>query len=321
MNSSRNVRNAAQNTAITTPKSAAEYASSSRAAGTKRAYTSCLKAFSKWCIDEGHSSLPATPQTVAAYLAHLASSGRRVSTIRKAKSAIDAAHRLSGHPAPGKHPMCQEVVQGIARELGVAPRQKRPLVTDDLRELLRHLPDGLKGCRDRALLLLGFAGALRRSEIVALQVDDLSFVDAGLRVRIKKSKRDQEGAGVTLGIPFGSLKSTCPVRAVERWLEAAQLSDGPVFRAVSRHEHLGTAALSAKVVARVVKDYAELAGFDPEHFAGHSLRSGFATAAAMAGVEERDIARQTRHRSISVLRGYVRQATVFRDNAASRVGL
>lgn len=315
------VDSAAPPAALATHKSAADYASASRSAGTRKAYTSALRGFSAWCIREACSSLPATPQTVAVYLAHMATSERRVSTIRKARSAIDAAHRLSGYGRPGRHPMVHEVMQGIARELAVAPVQKRPLITDDLRALLRSIPDGLKGCRDRALLLLGFAGALRRSELVALRLEDVEFVDAGLRIHIRKSKTDQEGRGEVLGIPFGSLVFTCPVRAVEAWLVVAKITRGPVFRAVSRHESLGVAALSGKAVARIVKAHAEAAGLDPKEFAGHSLRSGFVTSAALAGVEEHDIARQSRHKSVSILRAYVRKATVFQGNAAARVGL
>ncbi len=309
------------NVALAVPKTASEFASASRASNTKRSYGSDLKSFTTWCIEHGQRSLPADPLVVADYLAHLASIGRKVSTIRRAKAAINTAHRLSGFMPPGRDLRVQEVVQGIARTLGTAPTRKKPLVTKDLVRLLQQLPAGLKGTRDRALLLLGFSAALRRSELVALRVEDLEFVDEGVVVRLRRSKTDQTGSGTAIGVPFGTSRSTCPVRALETWIRDAGLERGPVFRSVSRHGHLGVRALSTNAVAELIKEYVEAAGLNPELYAGHSLRAGFASSAAMAGAEERDIARQTRHRSTEVLRSYIRTATVFERNAATRLGL
>lgn len=298
-----------------------DFAEASRSEGTRRAYRASLMTFSAWCIEQGCSSLPAAPEVVARYFTTLAVAGKSLATIRRAKAAIDVAHRRSGFGPPGRDVRVKAVLSGIARQIGKAPEQKAPLVTDDLRRVLQHAGSGLKGLRDRAVLLLGFTSAMRRSELVALEVGDLEFAPEGLVVRVRRSKTDQESKGVLLGVPYGSSPETCPVRAVTAWLEAARIEEGPVFRAVSRHGRVARNALSAAVVGRIVKEHVEATGLEPAAFAAHSLRAGFITSAAQAGVEERDIQRQSRHRSVTVLRGYVRQASVFTHNAAARVGL
>ena len=177
------------------------------------------------------------------------------------------------------------------------------------------------GCRDRALLLLGFAGALRRSELVGLDVADVTEGTDGLTVRLRRSKTDQEGAGRTVGIPYGSNPATCPVRAWRAWLEVSGVAEGAAFRPVDRHGHIGGTRLSAQAVALVLKRHAARAGLDPGEVAGHSLRAGLATSAAAAGVPERVIAEQTGHRGTAMLRRYIREGSLFRENAASAVGL
>jgi site-specific recombinase XerD len=177
------------------------------------------------------------------------------------------------------------------------------------------------GCRDRALLLLGFAGALRRSELVGLDVADFTEGTDGFTVRLRRSKTDQEGAGRTVGIPYGTNSATCPVRAWRAWLEVSGITEGPAFRSVDRHGHLGATGLSAQVVALVLKRHAAQAGLDPKEVAGHSLRAGLATSAAAAGVPERVIADQTGHKGTAMLRKYIREGSLFRENAASAVGL
>jgi integrase len=177
------------------------------------------------------------------------------------------------------------------------------------------------GCRDRALFLLGFAGALRRSELVGLDMDDVTEGSDGLTVRLRRSKTDQEGAGRTVGIPFGSNPVTCPVRAWRAWLEVSGITEGHAFCPVDRHGHLGTTRLSGNAVALVLKRHAAGAGLDPKEVAGHSLRAGLATSAAGAGVPERVIAEQTGHKGTAMLRRYIREGSLFRENAASAVGL
>ena len=191
----------------------------------------------------------------------------------------------------------------------------------DLREMVEELGIDAAGCRDRALLLLGFAGALRRSELVGIDVEDVVEVPDGLTVHLRRSKTDQEGAGRLVGIPYGSNPSTCPVRAWRAWLELSGITEGPAFRSVDRHGRVGSTRLTAQAVALVVKRHALRAGLDPGEVAGHSLRAGLATAAAEAGVPERVIAATTGHKGTAMLRRYIREGSLFRENAASAVGL
>jgi integrase len=179
----------------------------------------------------------------------------------------------------------------------------------------------LIGARDRALILLGFAGAFRRSELVRLDVDDCAFGKDGLTVTLRRSKSDQDGAGRKIGIPYGSNPETCPVRSMQAWMEAAGINAGPVFRSINRHGQVKAARLSGIDVARVVKKLVERAGLDPAKYAGHSLRAGHATSAAIAGASERSIMNQTGHKSVQMVRRYIREGTLFRENSAGKLGL
>jgi integrase len=213
------------------------------------------------------------------------------------------------------------VAKGIRRVKGTTQRQAAPAVVDVMRQMVRQLPDSLSGQRDRALLLLGFAGAFRRSELVSLTVADVRFTGEGLVVQLKKSKTDQEGEDTRKGIPLGTWPETCPVRALKAWLKAARITEGPIFRPVDRHGHIGAQALSGGAVSAIVKKWAGKAGFDEGEFSGHSLRAGLATSAASMGVSDRAIAKQTGHKSRRVLERYIREGQLFRDNAAGSVGL
>lgn len=289
------------------------FASEARAPRTRKEYRRAWKTFALWCQSAGLRSMPAAPDTVALYLAARADACS-VSTLEQDLSAIGAAHRLAGLPSPRSSAVVREVRAGIRRRLGVAPKQKAPLLVDDLRDVVGALPDTLVGLRDRALLLVGFAGAFRRSELVALEVHDLEWTADGVKVTLRRSKTDQEGEGRSVGIPHGSAEA-CPATALRAWLVASEITDGLVFRGVSRHDHVG-AALAGRSVARIVKRAAEAAGFDSRRLAGHSLRAGLATSAAKAGRSERSIMRQTGHRSSAMVRRYIREAEVFNDNAA-----
>lgn len=300
--------------------SAAGFASAAAAENTRRAYRSDWDDFTGWCDQAHRRPLPAAPETLADYVASLADRGYRPSTITRRCSAIARAHRLAGHPTPLEGP-ARETLAGIRRTLGTAPHQVAPILVDELRMMVKALPESLRGTRDRALLLVGFAGALRRSELVGLDVADVAMAGDGTVLTLRRSKTDQEGEGRTVGIPYGSHPETCPVRALKAWLESAQLEDGPLFRPVNPKGDVGLTRLSDRSVALIVQRTAKRAGLDPSNFAGHSLRAGLATAAAAAGVSEHDIARTTGHRSVSVLRRYVRTATVFERNAAASVGL
>jgi integrase len=207
---------------------------------------------------------------------------------------------------------------GVRRTLGVDQQGKAPVLTADIASMLSHVPDKLIGIRDRALLLIGFAGAFRRSELVALNVEDIELREDGLRVTIRKSKTDQEAAGYVIGIAYGT--KLCPVLALQAWLSVAAIASGPIFRHLDRHGRI-LERMSPEAVAIVVKRYAAAAGLDPTKYAGHSLRAGLVTQAAINGVPEMAIMKQTRHKSSDMLRKYVRDASLFRENASARVGL
>lgn len=298
-----------------------EYVQASKSANTRRAYRTDWADFTRWCDEHALPGLPATPETIALYLTYLAEIGRKPSTLARRLAAIAQAHQLAGHASPTRDPLVRSVAAGIRRLHGTAPASKTPTLTADIRAMVEALPDSPLGTRDRALLLLGFAGGFRRSELVALDVDDLQDTEEGLVVTIRRSKTDQEGVGRTIGIPYGSNPITCPVRAVRAWLAVLGSNEGPLFRPLTRHGRLADRRLSDRAVARVVQRSAAAAGLDPAKYAGHSLRSGLATSAAMAGVSERVIMAQTGHRSLMTLRRYIQVGSRFRENAAGHVGL
>lgn len=301
---------------------ARHYISSAKAASTVRAYRCDWRDFTAWCSDHGLSSLPADPQTVSLYLADTAPT-HKAATLQRRISAISKAHQSAGYESPAsmRHAVVSETWKGIKRVHGTAQEGKLPVLTENLRSMIRTLPPRLLGIRDRALLLIGFAGAFRRSELVGLNVEDTQFTADGLIIVLRRSKTDQEGEGRKIGIPYGSNLETCPVRALRAWLEAASISYGPLFRSVNRHGHIIADHLSDKAVALVVKRCATAAGLDQSGYAGHSLRSGLVTSAAINGASEWSIMNQTGHRSVAMVRRYIRDGSLFRENAAARVGL
>ena len=306
-----------------TTERARDYIKEGKAPNTRRAYAADWRDFRAWCVLHGRPSLPASPETVAFYLSDLAERCK-TSTLQRRLAAISQAHQAAGqnaHEVPTKPATVRAVMSGIRRTKGTAQRGKAAAVTAVVRAMVEGTPDRLLGARDRALLLLGFSGAFRRSELVALDVEDLEFTGDGLVVTQRRGKTDQEGAGRKIGIPFGGKPDTCPVRAVREWLDVAAIMSGPVFRSVNRHGQVQPGRLSDKAVAIVVKRHAPGAGLDPSRYAGHSLRAGLATAAAAAGASERSIMNQTGHRSVAMVRKYIRDGQLFRDNAAAAAGL
>jgi site-specific recombinase XerD len=303
-----------------TAQRAQDYVSQAKASSTVRAYRHDWNCFETWCRQRGLSSLPAAPETAALYLVDLAPV-RRSQPSERRLAAIAKAHQTAGHDSPAslRHAAVSEVWNGIRRVHGTAQVQKAPVAVEDLRRMFLHLPTNeLLAARDRALLLIGFADAFRRSELVALNVEDVQLCADGLLILLPRSKTDQEGEGRKIAVPYGSTPDTCPVRSCQCWLESAEIATGPLFR---RHGNVQTDRLSDKAVALVIKRYAEAAGLDPKKYAGHSLRSGLVTAAAIAGVSERSIMQQTGHKSSTMVRRYIRDANLFRDNAAARIGL
>ena len=300
---------------------ARDYVQAGRATSTRAAYARDWSAWAEWCRQRGAVALPAEPEAIALYVTELAGE-RHPSTINRRLAAIASVHRDAGiEPPPTAAGPVVRVMRGVRRTVGTAPRrQVTAAVTADVRAMVEHLPPGLIGVRDRALLLVGFAGAFRRSELVALDVEDLAETDDGLVVTVRRSKTDQEGAGRQLGVPYGSQPASCPVRALRTWREASGVDVGAVWRSIDRHGRMG-GRLSPAAVALVVKRAAAGAGLDPARYAGHSLRAGLATAAAAAGVSERAIMAQTGHKSLPTVRRYIRGGSLFRDNAAAQVGL
>ena len=294
----------------------------SKAPSTYRAYRSDWLHFSAWCDGRTASSLPAAPETVALYLVALAET-HRPATLTRRLTSIAKAHATAGHPNPAttQHAVVAETLQGIRRTLGTAQPGKTPLLTADLIQVLAHLPSGLAGIRDRALLLTGYTGGLRRSELAAFTVDDLAWVSEGAVLTLRRSKSDQAGQGRKVAIPRGAHAATCPVIALHQWLKAAGILSGALFREVDRHGKVGELGLHRDSVGGILKRAVARAGFDPVEFAGHSLRAGFATQAARNGASAFDIMRQTGHRSITTVSRYVREGQIFRDAPASKLGL
>lgn len=297
------------------------YVNRSHAASTLRAYRSDWMHFTRWCESHALTVLPADTQTVELYLTELAEAGYKVSTLSRRISSISVAHQAAGYDSPTRTIQVRTLFRGIRATHGVGQTQKRPLRTDELRRITRALPDTYRGVRDRALLVIGFAGALRRSELVALDVEDVEFTEQGLTVRIRSSKTDQEGEGETIGLPYGSHPETCPVRVLRAWLNMAEIATGPIFRRVRRGDVLCGARITDQTVAHVVRRYAATLGYNPADFGGHSLRAGLATAAAEGGAPERAIMAQTQHKSVQVVRRYIRKGTLFTENAAAYTGL
>ncbi|MHB0934917.1 MAG: site-specific integrase [Armatimonadota bacterium] len=299
------------------------YVRDSKAAATQRAYQQDWRQFVAWLNARGcREDLPIAPEIIAAWITELADSGSRPSTISRKVAAVGFAHRLAEVENTTARPLVTETMKGIRRRLKVRARQVRPLTVEDMRTMVSLQPATLAGVRNRALLLLGFAGAFRRSELVALNVEDIREDKDGLTVLIAKSKGDQEASGQYVGIPAGKYHDTCPVRAYKEWLRESSITGGPVFRQVDTADHLLPDRMSDRAVARLVKSACESAGLDPKLYSGHSLRAGFVTAAYRAGAREVNIMRQTRHRRSDTLQLYIRSESVLgKDNAARMVGL
>ncbi|MCX7016750.1 MAG: site-specific integrase [Candidatus Sumerlaeota bacterium] len=298
------------------------FVAQAKAQNTLRAYRADWRDFTEWCAAQSLDALPTRPETVALYLTHLVHAGRRAATLQRRLSAISQAHQAAGFETPTRDARVRAVWAGIRRSIGMAQEGKAPVRLADLRSMLAATPEGLLGLRDRALLLVGFAGAFRRSELVGLDVEDVEWRPEGMAVTIRRSKTDPEGHGRRVGIPLGrNGPATCPVRALRAWLDAAGIEGGPIFRRVNRHGQVLAKRLTSQSIALVVKRYAEAAGLDPARLAGHSLRAGLATEAAAQGASERSIMNQTGHRSVAMARRYIREGSLFLDNAAEKTGL
>jgi len=296
----------------TAPQTIAEYVAAATADNTRRAYQNDLRMFLAW-----GAALPSSPESVAAYLVAHATTLSPV-TLSRRLVAIGRAHTTLGHPNPCRTDLVRTTLRGIRRVHGKPQRQAQPALREDILAMLTHMT-GTRGIRDRALVLIGFAGAFRRSELVALQYDDVAFVKEGLTIMIRRSKTDQIGEGRKIAIPFAR-SHACPVKALSNWLDHAGIDSGPLFRTVKKGGRaIGAVALSAQSVAAIVKEYAANAGLDGHSYSGHSLRAGLITSAAKAGVSSWKIRQTTGHKSDAMLQRYIRDSEIFEGNAVGSV--
>ena len=281
----------------------------SKALNTLRAYKADYKDFASFCIKNGFKPMPSEPKIITLYLTHLSKSSK-FSTLKRRLASISVIHKLSGHYIDVKHPMITENLMGIKRILGSHQKAKKPILIDDLK-LIINLVDKEKNetkrFKNRALILVGFAGGFRRSELVAILYEDLDFVPEGVKIFVKRSKTDQSGEGMTKGIPYFTNPEYCPVVSLKKWIEKSEIKSGKIFD------------ISDKSVALTIKKYAALAGLDSNKYSGHSLRSGFATSTAELGAEERSIMAMTGHKTTQMVRRYIKEANLFKNNALNKI--
>jgi len=289
------------------------YLAAEKSSSTRRAYASDWADFSTWCEGAGESALPAEPITVARYLAQLADGGRKVSTIERRVAAIRAAHKAAGHEPPTNAEGVKAVMRGIRRTKGGKRTKKAPATAELIARLLSLFPGTIAGIRDKAIVLVAFAAALRRSELVDLKVNDVEWRPKGIVLQIRRSKTDQEGRGRAIPVPNGSKLQ--PVAALSAWLEASGITEGPIFREVDRHGRVGASALSGRSVARIVKRAIAALGLDAKIYSGHSMRAGFVTTALENGIDLLKIMGTTGHTDVNTLREYDRRDSGFDDAA------
>ncbi|MCK1501480.1 site-specific integrase [Bradyrhizobium sp. 188] len=302
-----------ESTALVDPMASVRaYLEAEKSNNTRRAYASDWCDFRTWCEGQNCSCLPAAPIDVARYLAQLADGGKKSSTIQRRTSAIAAAHKVGGHEPPTNFEGVKAVMRGIRRRLGKRKRKAAPATAELLGLAIAAIPATKRGLRDRALVLIGFAGAFRRSELVDIQVNSIERRPRGILVHVERSKTDQEGRGAALPIPNGKMRA---VDALDIWLAAAAITEGPIFRSVDRHGNVGTGALTDRQVARIVKEVCGRVGMDPAIYSGHSLRAGFITSALEAKVDPLKVMQQSRHVKVDTLKEYDRRENDFDHHA------
>ena len=296
---------------------------SSKALNTVRAYKSDFKDFGLFCIKNGLKNLPTDPKIVSLYLTFLSSKNVKVSTIKRRLVSIGVIHKMKGYYLDTKHPVIIENLMGIKRRKGVKQKAKKPLLINDLKQIINVInkqkdPD-IKKLRNKALLLIGFSGGFRRNELVSIDLEDVEFVFEGLKITLKKSKTDQFGEGFTKGIPHFENSLYCPVNNLKKWLNISKIKKGPIFTKFSKGSKITNIRLSDQSVALIIKEYLIKSGINSENYSGHSLRSGFATSAAEAGAEERSIMSMTGHKSTDMVRRYIKEANLFKNNALNKI--
>jgi len=298
---------------------------SSKAINTVRAYKSDFKDFGLFCAQNGFKSLPSEPKIVSLYLTHLSTKEVKMSTLKRRLVSIGVIHKLKGHYLDTKHPIIIENIMGIRRRKGSIQKGKKPLLINSLKLLIdvidKYNSENIKKFRDRSIILMGFSGGFRRNEIVSLDYDDLDFVNEGVKINLKKSKTDQFGEGSVKALPYFDNIQYCPVLTLKNWIEVSKINSGPLFRRFNKGSKLSTNRLTNQTVALLIKKYLQLAGIDSKNYSGHSLRSGFATSAAESGAEERSIMTMTGHKSTEMVRRYIKESNLFKNNALNKIKL
>ena len=296
---------------------------SSKANNTIRAYKSDFHDFELFCIQNGFKSLPSEPKIISLYLTSLSSKDIKMSTLKRRLVSIGVIHKLKGHYLDTKHPLIIENIMGIKRRKGSAQNGKKPLLINNLKALIKAInrsnSNPIIKFRDRTIVLIGFSGGFRRNEIVSLNYDDIEFVNEGMKINLRRSKTDQYGEGFLKGVPYFDNPVYCPVISMQNWLKISEIDSGSLFRRFSKGAKLTEMRLTDQTVALIIKKYLQLAGIDSKNYSGHSLRSGFATSAAEAGAEERSIMAMTGHKSTEMVRRYIKEANLFKNNALNRI--
>ena len=295
----------------------------SKAINTVRAYKSDFNNFGLFCAKNGFKSLPTEPKIVSLYLTHLSTKNIKISTLKRRLVSIGVVHKLKGHYLDTKHPSIIENIMGIKRRKGSIQKAKKPILINDLKQIINVIDnqnnEEIKKLRDRTIILVGFSGGFRRNEITSLNYEDLDFVKEGVKINIKKSKTDQFGEGLLKGIPYFDNLQYCPVISLKKWIDVSNIYSGSLFRRFTKGSRLSVNRLSDQTVALLIKEYTKLAGIDNKNYSGHSLRSGFATSAAESGVEERNIMAMTGHKSSEMVRRYIKEANLFKNNALNKI--
>ena len=297
----------------------------SKASNTVRAYKSDFNDFELFCAKNGFKSLPSDPKIVSLYLTYLSTKDTKISTLKRRLVSIGVIHKLKGYYLDTKHPSIIENIMGIKRRKGSIQLSKKPILISSLKKIINVIDDQnkkeIKKLRDRSIILIGFSGGFRRNEIVSLDYDDLDFVPEGLKIKLKKSKTDQYGKGFTKALPYFDNSQYCPVVSLKKWIEISKITSGAVFRRFSKGSRLSENRLTDQTVALLIKEYLKLTGIDSKNYSGHSLRSGFATSAAESGAEERSIMAMTGHKSTEMVRRYIKEANLFKNNALNKIKL
>ena len=296
---------------------------SSKAINTIRAYKSDFHDFGLFCSQNGFKSLPTDPKIISLYLTHLSAKNVKMSTLKRRLVSIGVIHKLKGYYLDTKHPSIIENLMGIKRRKGSIQIGKKPLLINSLKLIINVIDnqkiEEIKKIRDRSIILIGFSGGFRRNEIVSLDYEDIDFVQEGIKIFLKKSKTDQFGKGTVKGLPYFENSKYCPVFSLKKWIKISNINSGALFRRFTKGLSLTEKRLTDQTVALLIKEYLKKGGIDSKNYSGHSLRSGFATSAAESGAEERSIMAMTGHKTTEMVRRYIKEADLFKNNALNKI--